>query len=108
VYWVLPAIMWQAVGTERRLRFIWGSHGLNGHTATSAIYVNMLHIPPNYWHNYTTTGSYPQKTVSLISVFPTHVPCLSMHLVKQFETILISWIKMFQLGPITFLHYLSP
>lgn len=68
----------------------------------------MLCIPPDYWNIYKTTGFYPQKTVILISIFPIHVPCFSTHLVKQFESIMISWNKIFQLHLMTFLYYFSP
>ena len=68
----------------------------------------MLCFPPDYWNIYKITGLYPQKTVILISIFPIHVPCFSMHLVKQFESLKISWNKIFQLHLMTFLHYFSP
>lgn len=68
----------------------------------------MLCIPPDYWNIYKTTGLYPQKIVILISIFPIHVPCFSMHLVKQFESLMISRNKIFQLYLTAFLHYFSP
>ena len=102
-----------AAGSEGRLSFIWDSHG-HINFWSGGIHCNMVQLvrqavySSDYWNIYKTTGLYPQKTVILISIFPLHVPCFSMHLVKQFESLLISYNKIFQLHLMTSVHYFSP
>jgi hypothetical protein len=96
----------QAAGSEGRLSFIWDSHG-HINFWSGGIQCNMVQLvrhavySSDYWNIYKTTGLYPQKIVILISIFPIHVPCFSMHLVQQFESLMISWNKIFQLHLMT-------
>jgi len=102
-----------AAGSEGRLSFIWGSHGhisfwSGGIHCSKVQFIRHAVYSSRLLEYLQNTGLYPQKTSTLMPIFPIHVPCFSMHPFKQFESLMISWNKIFQLHLMTFLHYFSP
>lgn len=100
-----------AAGLDGRLSRIWGSNGhINFWVWRDTLQYGSVCEACCVFYQITGISTKQQACIlrRLLSIFPIHLPCFSMHLVKQFESLIISWNKTFQLHLMTFLHYFSP